>query len=191
MTISQACRSSALKKDRVLTGRGLQSQLIQGQDLTAGLQNALAGLLGDVQGSDRHFRDLEEPQVIGNSTDDDCGLAITTSLLHVTSQSGDRDWGSVHLGHEETAKHNFVELGIGTTSQEAVQLDEESQVDILGLWCSPTDLSVLLVADIDSLEERWRAVENFAHIAMCLQCLIAEKFNDLTKNSKKDDFVLP
>lgn len=102
----------------------------------------------------RHFGNLEEPQVIGNSTDDDGGLAFAARLVHVTSQTCQRHRWSVDLGHEEPAKHNFVELGIGTTGQETVKFDQESQVDVIGLWCSPTDFSVLLVADIDTLESK-------------------------------------
>ena len=72
-------------------------------------------------------------------------ITFTSLLLHVTSQSGQRHWRSVDLVHEETLHDDFVELGVGTTSQETVQLDEEPQVDVIGLRGSPVDLTVLFV----------------------------------------------
>ena len=60
---------------------------------------------------------------------------------------------------EEDANQNYdfrcsrgylVELGISSAGQEAVKLDQQTQVDILALGLRPAGLSHVLVTDIDS-----------------------------------------
>ena len=93
----------------------------------------------------RHFGDFEEPEVVGDGTNNDSNFVFTSLLLHITCQSSQRHWWSVNLAHEETLHDDLVELAIGTTGQETVQLDEEPQVDIIGLGGSPVDFTVLLM----------------------------------------------
>ena len=93
----------------------------------------------------RHFGNFEEPEVVSDGSNDDSDFIFTSLLLHVTGQSGQRHWRSVDLAHEETLHDDLVELAIGTTGQETVQLDEEPQVDIIGLGGSPVDFTVLLM----------------------------------------------
>merc|ERR1712129_336781 len=115
----------------------LQSQLVKSHDFSTGLQNALTGLFCDVQSSNLQFGDFKDPQVIGDGTDDNSDLIRTIFTLHFSDQSSDGNWGS-------------VDLGISSTSQETIQLDEKSQVDIIGLRGSPADLSVFVVPDVNS-----------------------------------------
>ena len=67
--------------------------------------------------------DVEEPEVVGDGADDDGDLSLTTVLLHVTDESGQRHGGSVDPGHEEALQDDAVELGIGTAGQEPVELE--------------------------------------------------------------------
>ena len=98
------------------------------------------------------FGDFENPQVIGDGTYDNSDLVSPIFTLHFSDQSSDRNWGSVDLGHKKTTKYNIIELGISSASQETIQLDEKSQVDVIGLRSSPADLSVFVVSDVNSLE---------------------------------------
>ena len=117
-------------------------------------------LICQLKASYRQFGDLEDSEVVGNSSDDNSDLVFTSRFLHVTDQSGQRQWRSIDFGHEETTKHDFVELSIGTTSQKAVQFDQKTQVDVVGLGSSPSDFAVLVVPDVDSLESKLH-IENF------------------------------
>ena len=50
--------------------------MIEGEDLTAGLENAFARAGGDVHGAERQLGDLVQTKIVGDGTDDDGGLAI-------------------------------------------------------------------------------------------------------------------
>ena len=91
---------------------------------------------------------------IGDGANNDSNFVFTSLLLHITYQPSQRHWWPVALAHEKTLHDDLVELGIGTTGQETVQLDEEPQVDIIGLRGSPVDFTVFLMRDIHTLEIR-------------------------------------
>ena len=59
--LAEDLRVLTLEQDSVLAGGSPQRQLVEGDDLTAGLQNTLASLLGHAQGADRHLGNLEDP----------------------------------------------------------------------------------------------------------------------------------
>ncbi len=71
----------------------------------------------------RQLGDIEEPEVVGDGTDDDGNLSLASLLLHVTNKSGQRQRGSVDPRHEETLQHDAVELGVSAASQEPVELE--------------------------------------------------------------------
>ena len=43
----------------------------------------------------------------------------------------------VRLAHKESLENDLVELGIGSSNEKLVELDEELQVDVVRLWSSP------------------------------------------------------
>lgn len=63
----------ALQQQRVLAGGRSESQLIEGQDLTAGLQDALPGGLRDVQGAHGELGHHQEAGIVGDGADDHDG----------------------------------------------------------------------------------------------------------------------
>merc|ERR1719410_2332413 len=99
----------SLEKDSVLTLWCLEGELIESDDLTTGGQEA---------------------DVIGDGTDDNSGLVGTGVSLHLADQTGQRHWWAVDVRHEETLQDDLVEVGAGAAGQEAVGLDEETEVDI-------------------------------------------------------------
>ena len=54
------------------------------------------------------------------------------------------------LAHKKPSQDDLVELGISPPGKEAVELDEQPQVDVLGLGLGPPHLPVVVVADVDS-----------------------------------------
>ena len=62
----------------------------------------------------------------------DPGLVLSAISLHLSDESSKRKWGSVDSRHKQSLEDDLVEGGIGSSGQEAVGLDEETEVDILG-----------------------------------------------------------
>merc|ERR1719474_1746499 len=148
VTVGCAGSATSLEEDGVLASWGAQGQLIKGQDLSSGLKDAFAGLLGHMKSNDSHLGDGKDPGVVSDGADDDCGLSLVS--LHLAHQPGDGERWPVGVGHEESSHHDLIEFGVGTTGQELVQLDEQAQVDVIGLWPGPADLTVLLVTDVNT-----------------------------------------
>lgn len=142
--------AAPLQQHRVLPRRRLRGQLVEGQDAATVLQQAIAGLLGHVEGghlwrskveretdpprkrsrlSGLPYREplgnLEDPVVLRDGSDDDGDLALPALLAHVPGESGQGERGPVDARHEEAAQDDAVELGVGAAGQEAVQLNEK------------------------------------------------------------------
>lgn len=86
------------KEDSVGTGRGTERELVEGDSLTAGSDNALTGRGREFESGDGEFGDLWETLVVENGTDSNDGLGVvrvgSTGLL---DDAGDGDRGSVDL----------------------------------------------------------------------------------------------
>ena len=54
------------------------------------------------------------------------------------------------LAHEKPPQDDLVELSISPPCEEPVELNQEPEVDVLGLRLGPADLPVLVVPDVDS-----------------------------------------
>ena len=93
------------------TGRGTQSKLVQGQDLTTGLLDAGTSGGGEAQSSHRQLRDVQEAVVVGDGTDHNHGLALV-SLTHVGDNAGKRNRGTVDARHEKATEDSLVEVGL-------------------------------------------------------------------------------
>jgi len=129
------------KNQGVGTGRGTQSQLVKGDGLTTSGDDASAGGSGETQSSNGELRHGQETVVVGNGANDNNGSLVIGS--GVRNNSAERNGGTVDLGHKEAAQDNLVEIGVGTARQEAVQLHQELEVDIValrGLAMGPLDV---------------------------------------------------
>ena len=85
-----------------------------------GLDNASLGGLGDTQASNGQLGDLEETVIIGDSANNDGGLALLAS--QVAGNARDGHGGTVDAGHKETLQDDLVEGRVRTTSKESVKL---------------------------------------------------------------------
>lgn len=123
MTAGLASVALALHQHGVASGRRQQSQLIEGEDLTASLQDAFAGALGHTQSTDAQFRDVQQTQVVGHSADDDGDVVVLgLTCLQQAQHSLKRDDWAVDTAHEQTTQDNLVEFLVRTAVQVAVQL---------------------------------------------------------------------
>lgn len=88
-------------------------------------------LFSDVKCANSEFGQLPDPSVVGDGSNNDHGETLTTGLLHGAHNPRNGNWRSVNFAHKQTPQHDFVELGVCTTSQVSVQLKESMFVLIL------------------------------------------------------------
>lgn len=124
MPVRNAGLSLALHQDRVLAGRGTQRQLVEGQHLSAVLHDALTGLVGDAQGAHLHLGQVQHARVIGDCANDDGDALLGLAVLHEANHLLQGDGSAVRAAHKQAAQHDAVELLLGATVQEAVQLED-------------------------------------------------------------------
>ena len=169
--------SLSSQQDGVCTLWCPQSQLIQSDDLATGLLDPLTGSLGDSQSGDAQLGDLQHSRIVRDSSYDDDGFVGIVLGGHLAADEADADGRTVDARLEETFEDDLVELGVGTTGEESVQLHEEKQVHVLrgrGLAVALADvvplgkvntLQVSLIAQHSAGKER--AVDN---IPLCGGC---------------------
>lgn len=106
------------EEDGVGASGGAHGELIDGEALTASGKDASAGGCGEAESSDRQLGDGEETVVIGDSGDDDDGLALGLLggvLVGSSSDDARNAHGrAVDLAHHQTTEDGLVELGVGT-----------------------------------------------------------------------------
>jgi len=150
VSVGRAGSAASLHENGVLSLGGFESQLIEGHDFASGLEDALAGVRGDVHGAERQLGKLVNAQVVGDGADNHGGLVVTAGFLHHARDAGDRHGWPVHAAHIKTFQDDLVELGVGSAGQETVELDQEAQVDILAFRLRSAGLPHVLVTDVDS-----------------------------------------
>ena len=123
--------AAATEKDSVGASRLAHGELVEGEALTTGLEDACASRVGETQSADRHLGDIEHASVVNNSGDDDCSLlGVPTNVAGDARERHDR--AVVTALHEALADLN-VEGSASTTSKELVQTDKKSHVRICAL----------------------------------------------------------
>lgn len=96
------------EEEGVASGWSSQCQLIESQSLTTGCENASTSGSGEAESCNAELWDGQQTVVISDGTDNDDGLVVAL-LGSVGDNSGDGDWGSVDLGHEESSENDLVE----------------------------------------------------------------------------------
>ncbi len=126
-------------------------QLIESQALTLGSKDSLSGLVGKFKGADSEsLRDVEEPVVVGNSTNygDDSGVELILSFRYFSvvlrqdfGDSGDGHGVSVEPGLVESFVDGGIEVGGGSSGEEGIQFDEGFNIGVGGFSFSDTSVS--------------------------------------------------
>jgi len=138
----------ATEQQGVAASRGTESELVEGDGLAAAGLDAGTGGGGEAQSRDGHLGDLEKAVVIGDGTDNNNDLLLLA--LELASDAGDRDRGAVDARHEQAAEDDLVEVRVGTAGQEAVQLDQELQVDVVALGRCAVRVTHMVAVEIDT-----------------------------------------
>ena len=117
------------QKEGIRAGGLLERELVEGERLAAGRNDARTGCGGEAQSGDGDLGSLKEAVVVGNGADYDDGPLVV--LRGVGGDAGEGDGRAVDARHEESAEDDLVEGAVGATGEEAIELHQELQVDIV------------------------------------------------------------
>lgn len=114
---------------------GQLGELVEGECLASSSNDSVAGSLGELEGCDSEsLRDVEQADVIGDRSDhsNDAGVVLSFSLCdscvvlgEVPGDSGNGDGVAVEPGLVESLVDDLIELGLGSSGEEGVELREE------------------------------------------------------------------
>ena len=95
----------APEQDGVGTSGRTERELVEGDSLTTGLEDALLGGLGEAEGSDGQLGDLEETDVVGDGANNNDGLGVTVgSVGGLLEDAGEGNGRAVDLGEEKAVE---------------------------------------------------------------------------------------
>lgn len=137
------------EQESVGSSGGTESELVEGKDLTTGLLNTGAGGSGETKGGNGELGDSQHAVVVGDGSNNNNGLSLLL-LGYVGDDARQADGRSVCAGHEKASKDDLVEVGIGTTGQEAVELHQELKVDVLALGRLSVCAAHMVTVQIDT-----------------------------------------
>lgn len=132
----------------VLTSRSTTSQLVDGEALTTGLNDAGSSSGSESQGGDGGLGDLKNTVVVSNSANHDNSLVGITLKSKGLGDARKRHRRSVDLGKEQLLKNRLVELGLGSASKESVELDQKKEVHVLRLGSGTVALALVLLGEM-------------------------------------------
>ena len=119
---------AAEQRDPVARGRG-ERELIERHALAASLDDPRASRLRESKRAHLHRGHFEHARVVRDGPDDR-GHAPLVKLRELRQ----RQRRAVDLGHEQTLEDGLVEVRVRAAREEAVELHEELEVDVFGLW---------------------------------------------------------
>lgn len=114
------------------TGGVAEGELIEGDALTTGLDDAGAGGLGEAEGADGELGHVVETGIVGDGANDG-GDTVGLLALGELDEALEGQGGLVAASLHQALGDDRVELGVGAAGQELVQAAEELQVRVLGL----------------------------------------------------------
>lgn len=107
--------SGASEHEGVLSGGGSDGELVQGDGLTASLDDSSSGSAGESEGGDGGLGELDESGVVGHGANNNNNLVSIALDLEVLDNLAGGDGRSVNLGEEKTLENSLVELGVSSS----------------------------------------------------------------------------
>jgi hypothetical protein len=131
----------------VLTSGRTTSKLVKSDALTTSLGETSTSSLSESEGSDSSLGDLKKTVVVSDSADNDDGLVLSALLSKSAGDTSNRNRRAVDLRKEERTKNDLVELRVGSSSKETVELDKKLQVNIVRLGSSAVTGALVLLSE--------------------------------------------
>ena len=124
--------SGASEEYGILAERSDFRELVESENFTASLNDSAAGLFGDAEGADSELGNGEHSLVIEDVANNDQDLLLLLGSVGVLGQLGERNRITCGAALVQALVDDLVELGLGSSAQEFVELDQESVVQVCG-----------------------------------------------------------
>ena len=131
---------STSEEDGVGSGGVLFGELVESEALSSSSKDSSASGFGELQSADFQFGDDEKSLVIEDVSDDNKDFLLSLFALSVFHQFGNGDGVASGVRLVESLVHDLVEFGVGSASQEFVELDEQAVVGVRGGRLAPGPL---------------------------------------------------
>jgi hypothetical protein len=105
--------------------------LIKSEALSTGANDTLSCRLGESKSADRHLGAFQHTDIVSDLSDNNSGLSILVG--HVFGKTVKANRGLIDLAHVKTLQYCGAKLGISSSGQKLVQLDQKTVVRVLGL----------------------------------------------------------
>ena len=121
------------KEKALVTGRALESELVEGHDLATSGEDSGASGLRELEGADGHLGDGEEPLIVDDLADNngDCAVFLT---FEGEGKAGDGEWAAVGVGKAKAMSNLLVEVVARAAGDEGIEAVEHLHVHVLGGW---------------------------------------------------------
>ena len=98
----------AAEKDGVRAGRRTERKLVEGEDLTTSLEDALLGSGGETERGDRELGNLKQTNVIRDGANGHNHLRVAVGrTLGLLDDAREGNGGAVDLGEEKTVENRL------------------------------------------------------------------------------------
>jgi hypothetical protein len=114
--------SHTSEEDGVFASWSNLSELVEGQALTAGLDDSSSGGTGELQSADSELWNNWKSLVVQNSANNNQNSLLLVLGVSNLDQSAQRDWESVVQTLVKSLVDNFVELRVSSSGKELVKL---------------------------------------------------------------------
>ena len=116
---SLSCSGSS-EDESVLSSRVLECQLVESADGASSSEDSLSCTFSNSESNDVKLWYIDESVVIGHGSHTDSSNVILA--FHVLGNSGNGDWCSSSVAVLEESKDSEVELVLGSSGEEGIQL---------------------------------------------------------------------
>jgi len=165
--VDLSCVLWSSEEDGVASFWCSKSEFVQRQAFSTGSLDSLLCSLCESEGSDRQFLlEVDQSCIVGDGSNDNDGLLgrVGFAVCHLSRDARYGYGWSVGSALKKSLQDDLVEAAVGSSSKEAVELDEEEKVGILRLW--RTSVAILgvgiLIPMIVSPTSRCILVSTFA-----------------------------
>ena len=132
--VTKVCQGSTAlgssQQDSIAPLRRPERKLIEGDALPSSGHDPLSSRFGEGKRADGKLWALQHTNVVGDLSDDDCGLVLLVG--HVFGETCEADGWGVDLGHVEAFDDGGAEGRVCTACEEFVEFDEETGVGVGG-----------------------------------------------------------
>ena len=122
--------SGSSEEDSILAEGSYFRELVEGQNFTSCLDDSSAGLFGHSEGANSELGNGHESLVVEDISDDNQDFVLLLLIVGELGELGDGNWVPGGPTLVESLVDDLVELGLGSSAQELIELDQESMVEV-------------------------------------------------------------